>query len=56
MGALSLSVGTGDSSQTLRDGSREQRFILPLGAAAAAAAAVTAPRFSKNFEVLVELR
>lgn len=55
MGALSLSVGTGDSSQTLRDGSREQRFILPLGAAAAAAA-VTAPRFSKNFEALVELR
>lgn len=54
MGALSLSVGTGDSSQTLRDGSREQRFILPLGTAAAAA--VTAPRFSKNFEVLVELR
>lgn len=53
MGALSLSVGTGDSSQTLRDGSREQRFILPPGAAAAAA---TAPRFSKNFEVLVELR
>lgn len=54
MGALSLSVGTGDSSQTLRDGSREQRFILPPGAAAAAA--VTAPRFSKNFEALVELR
>lgn len=53
MGALSLSVGTGDSSQTLRDGSREQRFILPPGAAAAA---VTAPRFSKNFEALVELR
>lgn len=54
MGALSLSVGTSDSSQTLRDGSREQRFILPPGAAAAAAA--TATRFSKNFEVLVELR
>lgn len=52
MGALSLSVGTGDSSQTLRDGCREQRFILPPGAAAA----VTAPRFSKNFEALVELR
>lgn len=50
MGVLSLSVGTGDSSQTLRDGSREQRFILPPGAAAAA------PRFSKNFEALVELR
>lgn len=51
MGALSPSVGTSDSSQTLRDGSREQRFTLPPGAAAAAAAA--APRLSKNFEAWI---